>query len=126
VANIYPKRKENKKKTIGGIMGCFDTVGKEYIQLKCTECIMAHYEIGDKIPLSEGLYISYEGWLVVKNDKVLMTGTHIYDKWGNVLEPSKIMDINTPVARTIRTFKGGKHGRIRQYGGVSNSHRKNK
>lgn len=61
----------------------FDTVSGLNIEIKCTENPgTMHYDLGTVIPLDDGLYIGNEGWFVAYNDKVLISGKKIYDKWG--------------------------------------------
>jgi len=84
-------------------MGVYDTVGEENIQIKCTlDPEMVHYDIGNSITLADGLYIGYEGWFVVKKQKVKMTGKKVFDKWGNRLKHIDIINPSNPVVQAIK------------------------
>ena len=78
-------------------MGCYDFVGKEYIQIKLLNCEFIHYNVGDKIDLEDGLYIAYEGYFVVNDGKILITDNKIYDKWGGELTTSELIDKYNPL-----------------------------
>lgn len=80
-------------------MGVYDTVGKEEIQIKCTpEPGMDRYNIGNEIPLRDGLYMGYEGWFVVRKKRVLNCGEDIYTKWGDKINLEKILDSYNKIA----------------------------
>lgn len=80
-------------------MGVYDIVSKIRIQIKCTpEPKMTHYDIGDEISLKDGLYLGYEGWFVVKKKKVLNCGEDIYTKWGDKINPKKVLDPYNQIA----------------------------
>lgn len=89
-------------------MGLYDTVihfsKKIYIQIKSTECIMKGYEIGDQIPLPDGVHIGYEGAFVVDDGKVLGIYEEIYDKWGGPLDASEIISPANPVGIAIKNI----------------------
>ncbi|MFX0200520.1 MAG: hypothetical protein ACFFCW_30750 [Candidatus Hodarchaeota archaeon] len=85
-------------------MGCYDFVGKENIQIKLLDCEFIHYNIGDKIALDDGLYLSYEGWFVVDKGNVLITGDKVFSKWGNEIEISDIIEKLNPLYEIINTI----------------------
>ena len=65
-------------------MGCYDTYGKNEIQIKAGDRLMRNFKIGDKITdLHNGLYIGYEGAIVIKKGVFVEEFDCIYDKWGN-------------------------------------------
>jgi hypothetical protein len=93
-------------------MGLYDTVGKNYIQIKSTpDCSLTHYKVGDEIDLPDGLHIGYEGWFIVSHGKIMRTGTDIYDKWGNPLITTEIL-LGNPVAEAIKAFKENKDEKL--------------
>ena len=83
-------------------MGTYDFVGKEDIQIKLLECDFHKYGIGDEINLSDGVYFGYEGWFVVKDNKVLVSGTDVYDKWGERIYIHDFIDSNNPVVKAVK------------------------
>ena len=89
-------------------MGVYDTVGEDWIQIKCVpRSSMKHYNIGDIIPLDDSLYLCPDGWFVVKNSKVLCTGDRntVVDKWGNLLDLEKTININNPISLVLEEIK---------------------
>ena len=88
-------------------MGLYDTVGKFGLQIKCIEHdepIMEHYNVGDEIPLWDGLFLCYGGWFVVKDSKVLATGEDTYDKYGGEVDISEIVDRTNPVSIAVKSL----------------------
>ena len=79
-------------------MGFYDMVGNQNIQVKCTRNpSMNHYNAGDEIELSDGLFIGYEGWFIVKDGKVLAEGRDIFDKWGIGISLKEILRNRNPL-----------------------------
>jgi len=88
-------------------MGIYDTVGDNFAQVKLFKNSSIHYPIGSKINILDGLYITYDGWFVIKNGTVLTEGISIYDKYGNNVnsEVQKILDNNNDISKIINTIK---------------------
>lgn len=77
-------------------MGMYDSVwfkganGEDVeIQFKHGERVCNNYELGQNIPLPDGLHFGFEGCFVVNNNKVVAVfdseRKFIFDKWGNLL-----------------------------------------
>ncbi len=68
-------------------MGCYDTYGSEGIQLKAGECILKHHNIGDKVDLADGVYVAYEGLVVISSGKFVaeLPPDAIFNKWGGMI-----------------------------------------
>jgi len=86
-------------------MGMFDTVGPDGFQIKCAYRVLDHYNIGDDIPIADGLYLTLEGWFIVVNGKVAECGVDIYNKWGGRLEARDIINPDNPVQKAIDEFE---------------------
>jgi len=91
-------QKQNKKKG-EKIMGTYDTYGEEGIQLKTGPCDMLHYDIGDKVDISDGVHLAYDGIVVVKNGILIETFniTSLYTKWGHKLDIEEIINPINPI-----------------------------
>lgn len=68
------------------------------VQMKNGPCYLEVYEIGDKAPIRDGIYISYEGIIVIIDGKVAIVTDKIKDKRNESIEITpkmgqKIMDI---------------------------------
>ena len=83
-------------------MGCYDIVGN--IQIKCTDCSMHDYKLGDGIELSNGIYIGYEGAFVVIKNKIVFITESVFDKWGNRLDCGDIIREKNPIMGVLKTF----------------------
>jgi hypothetical protein len=86
-------------------MGCFDTYGKHTIQIKAGERKLNHYNIGNKTTLKDGIYIGYEGAVVIKKHIVVAEFDHVTDKWGNKLNCHDIISIRNPINAAIRRYE---------------------
>lgn len=69
-------------------MGTPDTYGDLGIQLKNGEPCCRHYKIGANVDLPDGIYIGFEGAVVVKDGKYVMDfpSESVLDKWGNEVD----------------------------------------
>jgi len=79
----------------------YDEFGDNRVQLKVGPCIGVHYKVGDTIGISDGLYIGYEGVVVIK-DHIFVSefGTdEVFTKWGDSF-PVDILELN-PVQAAI-------------------------
>ncbi len=89
-------------------MGLYDTVVDKtkniYIQVKSTECIMMNYEVGDQIPLEDGVHVGHEGVFTVKDGKVSAVYKQIIDKWGGTISPQEILEPHNPVGIAIKNI----------------------
>ncbi len=89
-------------------MGLYDTVIDKtkniYIQVKSIECIMLNFEVGDKIPLEDGVHVGHEGVFVVKDSKVIAVYEELHDKWGGTISPEEILELRNPVGIAIKTY----------------------
>jgi len=87
-------------------MGVMDFIGDERIQIKSTpNPEMKCYMDGDNIDLPDGLHISYEGWFVVRDKKIVQIGKEVYDKWGGELNLERIIDPNNPIIHHLKAIE---------------------
>lgn len=82
-------------------MGCYDTFGTIPVQLKAGECAMIHYELGDVVPIDDGVYLAYEGAVVIIKGKVAMVTKQVQDKWGGKINLAKVTNMNNPLVPYI-------------------------
>lgn len=82
-------------------MGVYDTYGNLEIQLKVGPCTCQHFNVGETVPLEDGVYFGYEGAIVVVNSMFVaeFLPSQIRSKWGDVLG----IDLNrvNPVAVAV-------------------------
>jgi len=89
-------------------MGLYDTVSRLNLQIKCIahdEPTMKHYNIGDEIPLQDGVCICYGGWFTVNSGKVRDAGKEIFTKYGGKLDGDEIISALNPVFIVLNGIK---------------------
>jgi hypothetical protein len=62
-------------------MGMFDTFGTT--QLKAGECLLHQYEIGDSVPLKDGVYAGADNFVVIQNGMFVAELEKLYDNFGS-------------------------------------------
>jgi hypothetical protein len=76
-------------------MGCFDTYWSEKptqenynnivsVQMKNGLCILKDYWPGCSSDIPNGVYISYDGVIVIADGKVILVSDHFTDKWSSI------------------------------------------
>lgn len=84
-------------------MGTYDIYAG--VQLKVGPCIMKDYEVGDEVPINDGIYYSpYDGYIVVKDGVLIMQEEFITDKWGNEIMPENMLN-NNPTKDVLEHYK---------------------
>lgn len=83
-------------------MGMYDTFGAT--QLKVGDCDMAHYDVGDEVTMADGVYVGYEGIVVIKDGVFVaeVGKNELFNKWGGPLEID--LDEANPVAQAIAEY----------------------
>jgi len=82
-------------------MGTFDSYGDKGIQIKAGECMMCHYEVGDVCDLKDGIYLGYNGAIVVLDGKFIAEFPHIFTKYGSIIDNHDIIDQYNPVVQVM-------------------------
>ena len=85
-------------------MGVYNTYGN--VQIKCGNYEeFKTYQVGDKCDLKDGIYIGFEGAVVIEDKIFVATFTNLNDKWGNTLDCSKIIEDNHPLKHLFKKEK---------------------
>jgi hypothetical protein len=71
-------------------MGMFDTY--EDVQLKVGPCFLNTYKVGDVVGLPDGVYLGYEGAVVVIDNKFTARFPYILNKWGGRVETADVIN----------------------------------
>ena len=73
---------------------------------------LPYYTIGDTIELPDCVIIGYEGFVVIKDNTVILVDETVYDKWGGLLECKDITEERNVIAQVLHTksklFEDGK------------------
>lgn len=85
------------------------------VQLKVGKCLCEHYEIGDKVPLDDGIYIGYEGAVVVKDNILVACFSELKTKWGHKIKPSSLLRDSryNPIQKVIDRMELKEQGKIK-------------
>lgn len=88
-------------------MGTYNMVGENRSQIKVGELSLQHFPIGSETDLDDGLYLSYEGWFVIKNKIVFCEGKIIYDKYGQVINNQivEVLNENNPIVEMVKQIE---------------------
>jgi len=86
-------------------MGCYDTYGRLEMQLKCGECLLNNFAVGDKVDIQDGVYVAYEGVAVVKDGIFIAEFENLTDKWGGKISPEEIIESRNPIGIYLKVIK---------------------
>lgn len=64
-------------------MGMFDDYGTT--QLKVGPCVMASYQVGDAVEIRDGLYLGWDGFVLIQDGKMAGEWAQVTDTHGNTL-----------------------------------------
>ena len=70
-------------------MGIYDVYAG--IQVKLGPCEMRCYEIGDDVPIKDGIYAGHEGFFIIHNGKLIGSHSQITTKWGEKILPADML-----------------------------------
>jgi len=85
-------------------MGLYDTFGR--CQIKAGPCAMGNYEVGEKhVPLADGVYVCYEGIVVIVGGEFVAEFKTLTDKWGIPIDPEAALEARNPVGQMLKKMK---------------------
>ena len=84
-------------------MGIYDIYGN--VQIKIGNVEMNCYKIGEKVHLSDGIYVGHEGIVVIIYGKFAAEFEILYSKWGDEITPEQILRPHDEVLREIENFE---------------------
>ena len=76
-------------------MGVYDCYGK--CQLKVGPCELNEYDVGDKVPISDGIYIDYGGAVVIKDGVFVAEFEQLTDKYGDPIDIEELANQRNPL-----------------------------
>lgn len=86
-------------------MSLYDTI-ENYFQIKCTiNPSLKNHNIGDRIELPDGAYLTNEGIFIVNKKRVKCCSNKVFTKWGEQIDIAKVVEDYNPVAKTIKDLK---------------------
>lgn len=70
-------------------MGIYDCYGTA--QLKVGDPSLQSFQIGDEVPISDGVYIDYNTIIVIKDGKFLAEFGSLITKWNDIIDLSTVL-----------------------------------
>lgn len=87
-------------------MGLYDVYSD--VQLKVGPCVCETYEIGDKVPIADGVYVGYEGLVVVIGGYFVAVFEKLTTKWGFELTPGVLLEGRNPIIEGMKILMESK------------------
>lgn len=84
-------------------MGVYDCYGN--CQLKVGPCELDNYDVGDKVPISDGIYIDYGGAIVIKDGIFVAEFERLTDKYGGPIEIKEIVEERNPITHIVEAMQ---------------------
>jgi hypothetical protein len=84
-------------------MGMYDTYGKNGVQLKVGENLCHYFKVGDPVDILDGVYVGYEGVIVIKDGIFIAEFDHITDKYGGPLKNDEVF--HNPLSDVVLELK---------------------
>jgi hypothetical protein len=78
-------------------MGIYDTYGNLEMQMKVGDVCMNRFSVGDKVHISDGVYLCYEGVLVIKDGIFIAEFEYLLDKRGWRIPVKDLLDSRNPL-----------------------------
>jgi len=89
-------------------------------QLKIGEVSGQSFKVGEKVPLSDGVYIGNEGIVVVIDGKFVAEFSGIHTKWDDEIDLRPILEKHSPVVQAVREISG-REKELQELGGAPRS-----
>jgi hypothetical protein len=87
-------------------MGLYDTYGDDQeIQLKVGNPDMHHYKVGDIVEIPDGVYVGWEGVVIISGSKLVASSSKIFNKWGGELNKEDLIKNDSEVHQVIKALK---------------------
>jgi|WetSurMetagenome_2_1015567.scaffolds.fasta_scaffold1712409_1 hypothetical protein len=75
-------------------MGIYDTY--EGCQIKVGHSSMKEFIVGDKVDIPDGIYITFDGIVIIKNSTFIGVNEKIFNKWGAEIDQEKLINLIKP------------------------------
>ena len=86
-------------------MGIYDTYGKQGVQLKVGDPALDHFKDGDEVNIADGVYLGYEGAVVIVNGKLAKVFSYLKDKWGGKIRVRDIINPINPITQAVQDLE---------------------
>jgi len=88
-------------------MGVYDDYGNAnfWVQLKVGPCELHEYRVGDAVDITDGVYLDHAGVVVVLEGRLAAVFSHLWSKWGDVIDPASVIGAMNPVAQAVKMLE---------------------
>lgn len=83
-------------------MGMYDIY--EGVQLKVGSCVLESFKVGDTVQILDGIYVGYEGIVVIKGCIFIAKFDNLETKWGSILTPEQLLEGKNPIAEGLKAM----------------------
>lgn len=73
-------------------MGVYDTYGEQAGQLKVGDVHLHHFNVGDKVSIPDGVYLTYVNVIVILDSVFVAEFEALVTKWGKRIEPYTFLE----------------------------------
>lgn len=84
-------------------MGVYNTY--EGVQLKIGRCELKEYKLGDKVDIPDGIYVGYEGVVVIADKMLVAQYEKIFDKWGGVISCDSAINGHNQITKALENLE---------------------
>jgi len=93
-------------------MGVFDSYGKQGVQLKIGDPSLDHFKEGDEVNIVDGIYLGYEGAVVVIDGKLAKVFSYLKDKWGGRIRIRDVLNPINPINQALASLANKKDANL--------------
>lgn len=96
-------------------MGLYNTYGG--CQIKVGDLFLKEFGLGDKADIPDGIYLTLDGIVIIKNGTFIGVNEKIFDKWGNEIDQERLINLikpNNPFQVAMDEFKA--ENNVRSHG----------
>ena len=86
-------------------MGVYDTYGNKQVQLKIGDPSLEHFKEGADVNIADGIYLGYEGAVVIIDGKLAKVFSYLKDKWGGKIRIRDVLNPINPISQAIESLK---------------------
>jgi len=76
----------------------YNTYGTVQLKVDSNEnLLLRNFKVGDKVNISDGVYVGYEGVVIIYKGIFVKEFSNIYNKWGNKIRLDEIISGYNPI-----------------------------
>lgn len=78
----------------------------EEAQLKVGDCRGNTFNLGDRVPIDDGVYLAHTGAVIIMEGrlKYYIKNEDIYDKWGKSIDIQEAIEARNPIEKALASI----------------------